>query len=291
MQPTRDTDPTRRTVRGVGVALSVVEVGPPDAPAAVVAHGVGSSARFVVDAFGAAAGAAGYRLVAYDLRGHGKSAPARDAADHTLGAHVADLAAVAGAVGARVVGGVSLGGHAAAELVAGVEAGDGPEGAAAVGDGGFEGLIVCLPAWTGRAEPGQGPHAAVADEIRQVGVDRALERATSDAAVAGWLAELLVRDWSAADPASLAAALLALDGGRAPDETALRSIDLPCGLVAWPQDPGHPIDVARAWRRWIPRAALETVTMDEVGQRVGELGAAAFRALTGAQQASPASRR
>lgn len=269
MQPTRDQPAPRRTVRGDGVDLSVVEAGPADAPAAVIAHGVGSSARFVLDAFTGGVVAAGFRLVSYDLRGHGNSGPARAPAQHALDRHVADLRAVADAVGARVVGGISLGGHAAATYAA---------------DGhGLEGLIVCLPAWTGRSTPGQGPHAAVADEIRAVGVAGALDRATSDAVVADWLRELLRRDWEAADAASLEAALVALDGGGAPGERELRTIPVPTGVVGWPDDPGHPIEVAQAWARSIPRAAFEPVTMPAVGKRPSVLGSAGWRALTRAR--------
>lgn len=293
MQPTRDTDPPRRSVRGAGVELSVVEVGPPDAPAAVIAHGVGSSARFVVDAFADAAVGAGFRLVAYDLRGHGRSGPARGPADHTLDRHVADLAAVAASVGARLVGGVSLGAHAAMSACAKrlIVTGADVQDVAPAHDPGVEGLAVCLPAWVGRAAPGEGPHAAVADEIREVGLGLALDRATSDPAVAPWLRTLLRRDWTAADGPSLEAALMALDGGRAPDPATLRSVGAPAGVVGWPDDPGHPLAVAREWERHLPRAALETVTMEEVGRDVATLGAAAFRALgrARAQPSAPAS--
>lgn len=265
MQPTRDPPAPRRTVRGDGVDLSVAQVGPADGPTAVIAHGVGSSARFVLDAFASAVVGAGFRLVSYDLRGHGASGPARTPAEHTLDRHVADLRAVVDEVGARVVGGISLGGHAAASYAADVR--------------GLEGLIVCLPAWTGRARAGHGPHAAVADEIRAVGAEGALDRATSDPAVADWLRDLLRRDWEAADAASLEAALVALDGGGAPGERTLRSITVPTGIVGWRDDPGHPIEVAHAWRRLIPRAAFEPVTMTAVGERPSALGTAGWRAL------------
>lgn len=286
MQPSAEDHLPRRTVRGAGVDLSVVEVGPPDAPAVVVAHGVGSSARFVVDAFAEAAAAAGCRLVAYDLRGHGRSGPAQDVADHALALHVADLAAVAETVEASIVGGVSLGAHVAITLCAERLMGKGNDLSEVVTlhDPALEGLLVALPAWSGHAEPGEGPHAAVAAEIREVGLVGALERATSDPAVPAWLGELLRRDWTAADRMSLEAALVALDGGTAPGRETLRAIAVPVGIVGWPDDPGHPLEVARDWARWLPRAALETVTMDAVGGDLGALGAAAFLALARARE-------
>lgn len=281
------TRPGHRTVRSGTIDLAVHEVGDRDAPAAVLAHGVGSSARFLLTAFGAAVVEAGYRLVAYDLRGHGSSSAARDVDHHRLEHHVADMAAVVDDVGARVVGGVSLGAHVAMELCARraiVERCD--HGAVAtLHDRGVEGVVACLPAWTGAATPGEGPHAAVADEIRRVGVGEALDRATSDPDVAPWLRELLRRDWTAADPASLEAALIALDGGRAPDDDTLRSVELPVGVVGWPADPGHPLEVAERWAARLPRGALETVAMDEVGNDPAALGRAAFRALARAQRA------
>lgn len=259
----------------------MLEFGDRHAPAAVLTHGVGSSSRFLVEAFGAPAVDAGYRLVAYDLRGHGSSSPARAVEDHRLEAHVADMAAVAAEVDARIVGGVSLGAHVAMTLTAGpgiVKRYDGEDGLT-LHDRGVEGVVACLPAWIGGATPGQGPHAVVADEIRRVGVEAALERATSDPDVPSWLGDLLRRDWTAGDTASLEAALVALDGGRAPDVDLLTSVRVPTGVVGWPDDPGHPLEVAERWVALVGRGSLVTTTMGEVGRDREVLGRAAFQAL------------
>ncbi|MFP4312303.1 MAG: alpha/beta fold hydrolase, partial [Nitriliruptoraceae bacterium] len=107
------------TVSVGGAQLAVSEVGPPEAPAWVLAHGAGSSARFVRAAFAGPVLATGRRLIAYDLRGHGASSPARAPEDHHLDVHAGDLAAVVARVpGVEVVGGISLGAHVAVRAVA-----------------------------------------------------------------------------------------------------------------------------------------------------------------------------
>jgi cytochrome c biogenesis protein CcmG, thiol:disulfide interchange protein DsbE len=220
--------------RGPGGTLALAEVGEPTAPAWVLAHGVGSSARFVAAAFAGPVVAAGGRLVAYDLRGHGGSVTAPDVADHHLDVHVADLAAVVASVAGgsppAVVGGISLGGHAAVRLVA--------SGAVVPG-----GVLACLPAWTGRATPGEGPHAAVAAQVAAIGIAGILAQLRGDLALAGWLRRTLVTDYARHDPASLAAALRALDGGVAP----MRRRNWPRWRCRSPWSPGRTTRATR-WR-------------------------------------------
>lgn len=248
-----------------GVTLVALDHGPPELPPAVIAHGVGSSPRFIREAFAAPLAAAGYRLVAYHLRGHGDSTPLPDPADHDLDRHVADLDAVAAAVGARLVGGVSLGAHIAATWAADRED--------------LDGVLLCLPAWTGRATPGVGPHAAVADTVRRGGLTALVATVRQDPSLPDWLRDLLLRDWATHPADSLVAALIALDGGQAPDAETLRRIRVPAGVVGWPEDPGHPLEVARAWAEQLPRAALRCTSLDAVGAGRTALGAAAVRAL------------
>jgi pimeloyl-ACP methyl ester carboxylesterase len=254
---------------GERVHLAVASVGPSDAPTVVVAHGVGSSARFVVEAFARPVVAAGGRLVAYDLRGHGASTPVVDPADHRLDAHVGDLAAVVADLTEppAVLGGVSLGGHAA------VRAGD--RGVEA------DALLACLPAWTGRATPGEGPHAAVAAEVRRVGIGTVLDRLRADTTMLGWLRDTLVTDYARHDPASLTAALLALDGGDAPSEDELRHlVDRPLAVVGWPDDPGHPLAVAERWAELAPTAVLGKLALDDLTASRARLGEVAVATLS-----------
>src|SRR5690606_20512904 len=55
-----------------GVATGVLDIGSPEAPAVVVAHSAGLDSGSVLP-FARLAAAAGWRVVAVDLRGHGRS--------------------------------------------------------------------------------------------------------------------------------------------------------------------------------------------------------------------------
>lgn len=258
----------RRHVRNGRVELAVTVDGPDTAPALVVGHGVGSSSRFARQAFAVPARAAGLRLVTYDLRGHGDSTPLPDPVDHALDHHVDDLDAIVSAVapdGPAAVAGISLGGHVAVGWVA--------------AGGAARAAVACLPAWTGRAVPGEGPHAAVAAAVADTGVETMLDSFRADREMEPWLRAVLLRDWPASDPASLGAALRALDGALAPTEAELRSLPVPLGLVAWADDPGHPLATARDWQRWAPRSTLEEIALTDLAPSPQPLGRAALRTL------------
>lgn len=255
-----------------GARLHATEWGPDGAPAVLLLHGVGSSSQFLTEAFATPLAQSGWRLVAADLRGHGDSTPLHDPAAHAHGCHVADVAALVGRFAPQVVGGVSLGGHAAV-------------GAASAGVP-CRAVVACLPAWTGRAVPGEGPHAAVAEEVRRVGVATMIDRFRGDTALVPWLREVLVRDWSRHEAASLAAALVALDGGLAPTTRELAALPVPLALVAWPDDPGHPLAVARSWEWAAPRSHLQQLSLDDVQADRTALGRAAVDAL-GALEVTP----
>lgn len=249
-----------------GERLHVCEVGASEASAVLLLHGVGSSGRFLREAFAQPLCEEGWRLLAVDLRGHGHSTPLPDPAHHALDRHVGDVARLVDRFAPDVIGGVSLGGHATlAAAVAGVPC---------------RAVLACLPAWSGRAVPGAGPHAAVAAEVAAVGVTGMLERFRRDTTMVPWLREVLVRDWRTHDPASLAAALTALDGGQAPTTHELAALPVPLAVVGWPDDPGHPLAVAEDWAATAPRAALATTSLDAVQHDRTALGRAAIGALT-----------
>lgn len=248
-----------------GTRLPTEAVGPVGAPVVLLLHGVGSSRRFLLEAFAPPATTAGWRLVVADLRGHGDATPVRDPAGHAHARHVEDVLALAERHEPSVVGGVSLGSHAAVGAVtAGLDC---------------RAVLACLPAWTGRAVPGTGPHAVVAAEVRRVGTARMVERFRDDTQMTPWLREVLLRDWPRHDPASLAAALVALDGGVAPMGRELATLRVPLALVGWPDDPAHPLPVARGWQRAAPRGHLATTSLGAVDRDRTALGAAAMRAL------------
>lgn len=260
---------------GTGVDLPVAAIGRAEAPAVVLAHGVGSSARFLAAAAADPVVEAGHRLVVVDQRGHGDATACPDPDDHALDAYAADLAAVVASVPGPVaaVGGVSLGGHAAVRAALDVP------------------RLLALPAWTGRRVAGEGPHAAIAAEVRATGVAALTDRLRDDAALPGWLRTTLVTDYDRHDPGSLAAALLALDGADGPTEAQVAALRAPagpgCTLVAWPDDPGHPLEVAQRWAR-LADAPLTTLDLHDPDERLTRFGDALVAALVALPATWPA---
>lgn len=245
-----------------GVEIDVIERGDAAAPAAVLASGVGSTGEFAARCW-ASCVAAGYRLVTYDLRGHGASTPL-DAGAQTLAHHVGDLAALAGATGARVVGGTSLGAHVAASYAA--------TGAP------VDALLLAIPGWLGAGTPTALANAAVAEEIAATGVAATLARIAADPAVPRWVVIELERSWPAHDPESLVAAFTAVSRDAAPDPATLATVGAAAGVVGLVDDPAHPFAAAEAYAAALPRAALESLTLAEWGEKRAILGDAALAA-------------
>ena len=54
---------------------------------------------------------------------------------------------------------------------------------------------------------------------------------------------------------------------------------MPMGVAAATDDPVHPVEVGFEWVSAAPRAALRTVTLDEMGADPAVLGAACVAAL------------
>jgi pimeloyl-ACP methyl ester carboxylesterase len=235
------------------------------APTALIAHGAGSSGDFVQRAFAAPLRAAGWRLVSYDLRGHGNSTAVADEAALGLDRHVQDLLALAARTGATMLGGVSMGAHAA--VLAALDA-TAPRDLA--------GLLLALPAWTGPPDLVAAANAVQAAELRAVGIAPVLDRIRRDHP--GWVADELSGAWPGHDAAAFAAVLAALARSPGPSEAELARIAVPVGIVALDDDPMHPATVAEAWSRLIPRAGLERVAFDAPAADRSVLGSAALRA-------------
>jgi pimeloyl-ACP methyl ester carboxylesterase len=245
------------------VSLAVNERGEADAPAALVAHGAGSTGEFAARCWSGLV-EAGYRLVTYDLRGHGASTPLPDPVDHALPRHVADLAALVDATGARVVGGTSLGAHVAA--------------AYAVSGAALDALLLAAPGWLGAGAATAAAHAAVAEEVAAIGAAATLARIAADPAVPRWVVIELDRAWPAHHPESLVAALRAVAADPAPGLDALANVTAPAGVVGLVDDPGHPFAAAEAYAAALRRGALESLTLGEWGERRAILGDAALAA-------------
>jgi pimeloyl-ACP methyl ester carboxylesterase len=235
-------------------------------PTALIAHGAGSSGNFVRRAFADPLLGAGWRLISYDLRGHGASTPVDDPRRLELPSHVADLAGLAHLTGATLVGGVSMGAHAA--VLTAIDA-DLPD---------LAGLLLALPAWTGEPDLVAGANAVQAAELDAAGVDRVLQRIRRDHP--GWVADELVAAWPLHVPAAFVAVLSGLARSAAPTPEQLQSVTVPAGLVALEDDPMHPAAVAERWRSFLPRAQLARLAFDAPAGDRSVLGRAALDAWT-----------
>jgi len=82
-----------------------------------------------------------------------------------------------------------------------------------------------------------------------------------------------VTDHARHDPASLVAALRALDGGEAPTLAEVAALDVPLTVAGWEGDPGHPFEVASSWAAAQGRRpiTLDIARIDIEG--VGSIGA------------------
>jgi pimeloyl-ACP methyl ester carboxylesterase len=64
-----------------------------------------------------------------------------------------------------------------------------------------------------------------------------------------------------------------------PTSAELERLTVPMGVAAATDDPVHPLEVGLEWVAAAPRAALRTVTLDEMGVDPSVLGAACLAAL------------
>ncbi|HEX2285304.1 MAG TPA: alpha/beta hydrolase, partial [Mycobacterium sp.] len=143
-------------------------------------------------------------------------------------------------------------------------------------------VLAALPAWTGSPECAPAAMAAhqSADALRRDGLASATAamRATSPR----WLADELTRSWAGQWP-SLPDAMDEAAAYVAPSCAELERLMCPMGVAAATDDPVHPVEVALEWVAAAPRAALRTVTLDEMGADPAVLGAACLAALREAQ--------
>jgi pimeloyl-ACP methyl ester carboxylesterase len=167
--------------------------------------------------------------------------------------------------GPIAVGGVSLGGAVGTAWALAH-----PDRAVAV--------LAALPAWVGA--PGDAPAALAArysaSQLRADGL--AATTAQMRASSPPWLGDELTRSWRAQWP-QLPDAMEEAAGYVAPSHAELARLAVPLGLAAAVDDPIHPLHVAVDWANTAPRAALRTVTLDQMGADTAALGAACLAAL------------
>jgi pimeloyl-ACP methyl ester carboxylesterase len=219
----------------------------------VLLHGLTGTRRYVVMGSSALA-RAGYRVLCYDARGHGRSTPAPERA-YRYGDLVGDLRALLDAAGVQraVLAGASMGAHTALRFAL-----EHPERVAA--------LAIITPAY----EPA-GAHAhtdlarwdALARGLREGGVEgfvRAYDLAGVPEPWRGTVETVLRQRLGAHEhPAAVADALEVVPRSRPfADLAELARLQLPTLVVASRDeaDPTHPLAVGERYARAIPGARL-----------------------------------
>jgi pimeloyl-ACP methyl ester carboxylesterase len=219
----------------------------------VLLHGLTATRRYVVMG-SRALQRSGHLVLAYDARGHGRSAPARDG-DYGYPRLAEDIRAAIDAAGVEqaVLAGASMGAHSAARFAL-----DHPDRVA--------GLVLVTPAFDPQSSGSPAELAewdALARGLREGGVEGFLAAYPLDRLEPSLrpTVETVVRQRLAAHehPAAVADALEAVPRSRPFESSAeLGAIDVPTVVVASRDeaDPGHPLAVGEAWARWIPGARL-----------------------------------
>ncbi len=250
---------TDRTVSRDGVTLGVSDDG--EGTPIVLLHGLTATRRYVVMG-SRALERTGHRVVAFDARGHGASAPASDPAAYRYSDLGGDLVAVMDELGIEqaVLAGASMGAHTLLWLAL-----HEPSRVA--------GLVVITPAY--EPERNDDPDRlarwdALADGLERGGVDGFVEAYGEPQVPSQWRETVLkvIRQRLSLHehPEGVAAALRSVPRSR-PFESLddLAAISAPTVVVASNDeaDPGHPEAVGRAYAEAIPGARLVT---DEPGR-------------------------
>jgi pimeloyl-ACP methyl ester carboxylesterase len=139
-------------------------------------------------------------------------------------------------------------------------------------------VLAALPAWTGSPEGATAAHAAQQSALMLRRDGLASATAQMRAGSPRWLADELTRSWVGQWP-SLPDAMDEAASYIAPTCPELERLSAPMGVAAAVDDPVHPLEVAVEWVTAAPRAALRTMTLDELGAEPGALGAACLAAL------------
>lgn len=238
------------TVQRAGVTLAGEEAGA--GTPVVLAHGLTATRRYVVMGSGALE-RSGHRVVSYDARGHGRSAPAPAPGDYGYEALAADLLALLDDRGIEraVLAGASMGAHTIVRLA--LDHGDR-----------VAGLAIVTPAYTPEGESTSLERwDALSEGLRRGGVE-GFVAAYGDLGVPdAWRATVtkVLRQRLAAHehPDAVADALHAVPRSRAFEDWAeLDELALPCVVVASRDDadPGHPYAVGARYAEAIPGAEL-----------------------------------
>ncbi len=232
-----------------------------DGAAVVLLHGLTATRRYVVMGSSALV-RAGHRVVAYDARGHGASAPTRSAGAYSYSDLVGDLTAVLDCCGIQkaVLAGASMGAHTALQM-------------ALTNPSRVAGLVIITPAYDPQtfAEPDRlAQWDALADGLVQGGIDGFVKAYDFDRVPSAWreVTERVVRQRLARHENldAVADALRAVPRSQPFAQIQeLEAITAPTVVVASRDDadPGHPYAIAGAYAEAIVGA---TIISEEEGK-------------------------
>ncbi len=242
-----------------GVRLAAVESG--SGVPVVLLHGLTATRRYVVMG-STALERSGHRVIAYDARGHGRSAPAPDPSAYGYPELALDLGAVLDAldVDRVVLAGASMGAHTLLSF-------------ALADPDRVAGMVVITPAY----EPGDDVDAArlerwdaLAQGLRRGGVEGFVKAYGTPDVPEAWRETVIKvirqRLGQHEHPQALADALQAVPRSRPFDRLEqLGGLAVPVAVVASSDeaDPGHPFAVGEAYAAALPGARLIT---DEPGR-------------------------
>ncbi len=239
--------------------LAVDASGPADGTPFVWAHGMTSSMAGEDDmGLFAWSSLEGVRLVRYDARGHGRSPIGASGDDHRWDRLAADMLWVADAAGfsSFVAGGASMG--AATTLHAAVQH-----------PGRIDAMVLVIPptAWETRA--GQAGIYQFAMNIVDEGGIEALLELEQQMPGQGPLADPEVREATYKHLLDMAprALIHIFEGAIAsdlPPREAIAALQQPTLILAWDDDPGHPVSTAEALHDLLPNSELHiAASLDE----------------------------
>jgi pimeloyl-ACP methyl ester carboxylesterase len=237
----------RYRVESDGLELAVETFG--DGPALVFAHGLTGARSNTRDQFTPLADH--YRVVTFDQRGHGDSTPVTDPALYDAERMAGDMAAVMDALGIEkaVVGGESMG--AATTLLFALKW---PQR--------VEAMLLTAPAFGDVPNAGLEGILDMGEVVASQGVEVYLvQSAEQQRTEFGWPQEMI--DFVAEmhrshDPASLSTACLTVPKWIIlTDFSPLAELSCPVCIIAWEDDPMHPVELARRVAGALPNARLE----------------------------------
>ncbi|MCX7174663.1 MAG: alpha/beta hydrolase [Proteobacteria bacterium] len=239
-------------------------------PALIFAHGLTSHRR--ISRLQLESLASRYRLMLFDQRGHGESSAVTDPALYTAERMADDLRAVLDAadVDRAVIGGESMG--AATALTFALKYPDR-----------VQTLLLTAPAFGETVNSEHNRLVEMGENLSHLGMTKFLARSAEvQRSQFNWsadLIELVAGMQRAHDPLSLATALKTVaDWLPFPDLSVVAKLTCPVCILAWEQDPLHPIALARRMVDTFPNARLKTMAplpalfldLPQVGRLYGE---------------------